>query len=119
MALRVKLPGRTVDFSDEKCPRCGKNFEALFKGQYCKECTDLIRRANRLEAQLNRTDFSFDREDEEIARQIGAVLIKEDSVITKEEEEALNHLLQRRIAEEGRRIRILQQLKKIQQEKAG
>ncbi len=84
---------------------------------YCKECTDLIRRANQLEAQLNRADFSFDREDEEIARQMSEVLSKEGVIVTKEEEEALNHLLQRRIAEEGRRMKILQQLKKIQQEK--
>ena len=108
-----------------KCPRCGKMFEPMSflnrqgkQGHFCRECTNLILRVNRLEAQLNTAEFSFDRDDEEVARELHSLLVAENSVVSLEDEDAINHLLERRVAEEQRRLRILQQLKQLQKRKA-
>lgn len=110
-----------IEITHFTCPRCDKSFEdsvrGHFPGKYCKNCTEIIRAANRLEAQLNRTDFSFDKDDEEIARRIQEVLEKEESAVSVNSEDVLNHLIGRRIADEERRLKILRELRRLQAQK--
>lgn len=109
-----------------KCPRCDKMFEPSMdsitrpgqQGHMCRECTKLILTVNRLEAQLNKAEFSFDRDDEEIARELASLLAAENSAVSLKDEDAINHLLERRVAEERKRLGILQQLKQLQKKKA-
>lgn len=94
-----------------------QHFLANFIGQYCQKCTAIIKAVNELEGKLNRADFSFDRDDEVVAKQIHDVLQRENSVVSVQDEEVLRHLIERRITDEKRRLRILQELRRLQDQK--
>lgn len=72
-----------------------------------------MRKVDELEAALLRQKFSIDREDAEITAQINAILAKKRS---KPDEEIMNALVERLLADEARRAKILKELKRLQKE---
>ena len=106
-----------------KCPRCGKDFEASERSHIpgksmCRECTALVIKLNQLERQLLSEEFSIEKTDEELARQINDILIKEGpSGFPEVDEQLLNSLLERMLADEKRRKRLLKEIRKLQKRK--
>lgn len=83
----------------------------------CEECTELMQKIIRLEAQLLAEDFSITREDKAIAEQMHAILNRESSGVSKKDEEILTALVERMLKDEKRRKRILKKIRELQKEK--
>ena len=113
---------REFIFAPHKCPRCGRTFEAPGNPvpgmkMYCKVCTEIVMRVNQLERQLIAQDFSLEREDEQLARQINDLLTKESTGISEKDDELLTALTERMLSDESRRKKILKQIRRLQKEK--
>ncbi len=123
----------TIEIKQYRCPRCGKMYEDSARGNFphpvrllgfigvsgkpCKECTELIIRLGKLERQLIAQDFSLEQEDEKIVRQINALLVKESSGVSEQDEGLLTALAERMLQDEKRRKRIIKQILKLQKRK--
>jgi transposase-like protein len=112
----------TYEIKKYKCPHCGKMYEdsvrSNFPGKPCKECRELMIKLSQIERRLIAEEFSLEQEDEKIARQINAQLIKESGfILSKPEHDVTSALLKKMIVDEKRRKKILKQLLRIQSKK--
>ena len=102
------------------CPRCGNSFIAPFVPReggkiYCKNCTNLIIRLNRLETKLIEQDFSVEHEDARLAEQIHYILSRETP--SEKDEELLTALTERMLEDVKRRKKILKEILVLQKKK--
>ena len=104
-----------------KCPHCGKMYEdsarSNFPGKPCKECHELMIKLTQIERRLIAEEFSLEQEDEKIARQINAQLIKESGFIMGTTRDVTSALLKKLIVDDKRRRKILKQIIRIQSKK--
>jgi hypothetical protein len=105
-----------------KCLRCGNNFEYADEGlpileEYCEKCKKIVKKVDDLEDKLIHEEFSIEKKDEEIAKQIDFVITREGLGSSKEDEDLLNSLTKRLLKDETRRKKILKHIKTLQKEK--
>jgi len=105
-----------------KCPRCRRSFvppSVPRKGGkvYCRDCTRIISRVNILENSLIEREFSLEKEDEQLARQIHDIIAKEGFKTTESDEELLTALTEKMLKDDARRRRILAKIRELQRAK--
>src|SRR3989344_2123940 len=101
--MATKVGPRLYSSMPEKaavCSRCGKNF--YYKGfvptgqpVYCRDCTILMKGLSMAEARLLKQEFDLELSDKKIAEQINALLVKESSEISRENEQLLGSLIEK------------------------
>ncbi len=110
----------TIEIKKYKCPKCGKDYEDSIRGHFsgkpCEECTQLSIKLNRLERQLMAEEFSLEETDGKIAQKIYALLAKESSGISFDDELVTN-LVKIMLTDEKRRKGILKEILKLQKKK--
>ena len=83
----------------------------------CRGCTQLTINVNRLERQLLEEEFSLEKSDEEIARQMNEILVRESSGISQKDDELLTSLVERLFQDEKRRKKLIKEIWKLQRKK--
>jgi NAD-dependent SIR2 family protein deacetylase len=104
-----------------ECPKCHKKYEdserGHFPGKPCRECGERIVKTIALERRLLAEEFSIEKEDEQVAKQINEVLVRESSGVAEKDEQLLNDLIERLIKDEKRRKKLLKEIRSLQKEK--
>ena len=118
---RLGLPVKAF-FPIVQCLRCRRKFQTPLPlnpkvPQYCRDCFKLLSALSAVEQNLIKAEFSLDQEDEDIAKQMQAALLRERSGVTAQDEQLLNELTAKLIADTKKRKKIVNLIRKVQRRK--
>lgn len=104
-----------------KCPKCGREYEdserGHFPGKPCRYCTEIWAKLGKYQRELLAQNFSLEQKDVQIARQINELLVRESTGISENDESLLNQLTEQLLKDEERRIKIVEEIRKLQKKK--